>query len=49
MTREEMERSIEFILQQQAKSEEWYAKFQHSLDSLLQQQARTSSEVARLA
>jgi len=52
MTRDEMERSIEFILQQQARqqasSEEWYAKFQRSLDALLQQQAKTSSEVAQL-
>jgi peptidoglycan hydrolase CwlO-like protein len=53
MTHGDMERSIEFILQQQAKSEakfeEWNARFQRSLDSLLQQQAKTSSEVARLA
>ena len=53
MTHDEMERAIEFILHQQAKSdaksEEWYAKFQRSLDALLQQQAKTSSELAQLA
>lgn len=53
MTHDEMEGSIECILQQQAKSEakfeEWSAKFQRSLDAFLQQQAKTSSEVAQLA
>jgi hypothetical protein len=47
-----MERSIEFILQQQVRSEEWLARFEakveRSIESLLDRQAKHSSDTIQL-
>ena len=52
MTYQEMERSMEFILQQQARSEAWLLRFeasvQRSIDSILDQEAKNSSDIIQL-